>query len=425
MLETKELTNQPVLPVDAPLTADWRLKVPTVSELTRRLRGHIENSFFDVWVRGEISTLRKPGSGHSYFTLKDTNAQLSGVLFRGAASKLKFQVEEGMEVLAHGSVTVYEARGQYQLVCDTIEPCGVGALQLAFEQLKSRLNQEGLFDAKKKRVLPFLPKHIGIVTSATGAAVRDVLKVISRRFPDRQITIFPCAVQGEKAASEIVTALNLAEKWNSLCAQGGSGRLPVEVLIVGRGGGSLEDLWPFNEEIVARKLATCSIPTISAVGHEIDFTIADFVSDLRAPTPSAAAEIVFPKLEDLIYQVETRRERLELLMKKRLQQLRLHLGHLSQRLLDPRERIRQLKDQFRKEIDHLTQAMRTRLQFARRRLENGAGLLQSLSPLQILGRGYSVTRTPEGTIVRSVRAVKPGDTIQTQLPDGTLSSQVL
>lgn len=446
MLETDTITAQPqrtenptlALPLDGKSdwpAADWRSAVPSVSELTRRLRGHIEHSFFDVWVRGEISTLRKPVSGHSYFTLKDSSAQLSGVLFRGAASKLKFQIQEGMEVLAHGAVTVYESRGQYQLVCDAIEPCGIGALQLAFEQLKKKLHQEGLFNPERKRKLPALPRHIGIVTSATGAAVRDIIKVLSLRFPDRRITLFPAAVQGEKAAAEIVSAIKLAERWNREIAGGNTGghlgepvQMAVDVLIVGRGGGSLEDLWPFNEEIVARALFECSIPTVSAVGHEIDFTIADFVADVRAATPSAAAEMILPRKQDLLYQVTTRQESLTLFMKKKLQQLRLHLGHLSLRVTDPRERLRRMRDQLVKDLARLGSAMKSRLVFSRQILARHSGMLNSLSPLQVLSRGYCVTRSSSGpnsgALIKSIADTTCGQRITTQVSDGTFTSTV-
>lgn len=416
MLEIETKTGQLTLPLNTP--SDPRAEIPFVSELTRRLRGHIENSFFDVWVRGEISTLRRPVSGHCYFTLKDSTAQISAILFRGAAAKLKFQIQEGMEILAHGAVTVYEARGQYQIVCDTVEPCGVGALQLAFEQLKTRLQKEGLFDPNAKKRLPYLPRHIGIVTSSTGAAVRDILKVLSRRFPNRHVTIFPTSVQGEKAAGEIESAIRAAEQWNT------SNRFPIDVLIVGRGGGSLEDLWPFNEERVARAIFQCPIPIISAVGHEIDFTISDFVADVRAPTPSAAAEMVVPKKEELLYQVRTRGDQLRVFMKRRLEQLRLHLGHLGCRLQDPRERIRRLREQFQKSLESLSNRMRMRLHLSRRQLERHCAMLGSLSPLQILSRGYSVTRSEGGVILRSAKEARLLSRLHTQFSDGIVESTV-
>jgi exodeoxyribonuclease VII large subunit len=394
--------------------------VPSVSQLTRRIRGHIENSFFDLWVRGEISNFRKPVSGHAYFVVKDAAAQLRGVLFRGALSKVKFQLKDGMEVLLHGTVTVYEAKGEYQLVADAVEPVGVGALQLAFEQLKQKLNQEGLFDPKFKKLLPPLPKRIGIITSATGAAVKDILKVLSRRFPDRHVIIFPAAVQGEKAAGEICAALQNAERWNREKPENA-----LDVLIVGRGGGSLEDLWPFNEEIVARAIFQCSIPIISAVGHEIDYTIADFVADVRAPTPSVAAEIVLPRKEELVTQVGHHTVRLHGLMQKRLQQLRLHLGHLSQRLVDPRQKIRATREKFALLEGKLRVAIQTRCRMARQRLESAAQMLHSLSPLQVIARGYTLTRRADGSLVRSLRDAPIGERILTRIGDGTLESEVL
>lgn len=264
--------------------------------------------------------------------MKDASAQLKAVMFRGAIQKTKFQLQDGMEVLLHGTLTVYEARGEYQIVADSVEPVGAGALQLAFEQLKKKLHARGLFNPKHKKKLPYLPKRIAMVTSATGAAVKDVLKVLGRRFPNLKFFVIPASVQGEKAAPEIVNGIRLAEKWN---AENPNDQ--IDAMIVGRGGGSMEDLWPFNEEIVARAIHACPIPIISAVGHEIDFTIADFVADLRAPTPSAAAEIIVPRLDELKTQLTTQRSRLNSNMQRSVQQLRLHLGHLSSRLVDPED----------------------------------------------------------------------------------------
>ncbi len=419
---TKDKEPQILMDFTSPpaVEVDWRVKVPTVSEVNRRIRGHIENSFFDVWVRGEVSTFRKPVSGHAYFVVKDNTSQLKAVMFKGQLAKLKFQLKEGMEVLLHGSVSVYEARGEYQIVCDTAEPVGVGALQLAFEQLKAKLNAEGLFDPKHKKALPSLPKRIGIVTSATGAAVKDILKVLSRRYPDRKVIIFPASVQGDKAAPEIVAAIKKAERWNTENPTD-----KVDVLIVGRGGGSMEDLWPFNEEIVARALYACPIPTISAVGHEIDFTISDFVCDLRAPTPSAAAEVVVPKKEELVRMVGYHQTRLNGLMTKKLEQLRLHLGHLTSRLLDPRQRIRQMQANFNTLMVKLTIAMQSSLRLKRQRLESRIQMLDSLSPLQVIGRGFSLTMKTDGSIIRSVKSVKKGEKLTTRLADGILHSEVI
>lgn len=415
-------SSQLMLPVDLPppVQVDWRTQVPSVSQLTRRIRGHIENTFMDVWVKGEISNFRKPVSGHAYFLLKDASAQLKAVMFRGSLSKVKFQLKDGMEILLHGTITVYEARGEYQLVADTMEPVGVGALQLAFEQLKQKLAKEGLFDPKTKQPLPYLPKRVAMVTSATGAAVRDVLKVLDRRYPHLEFFVIPASVQGEKAAGEIVAGIQLAERWNQTHPE-----RAIDVLIVGRGGGSLEDMWCFNEEIVARALYACPIPTISAVGHEIDFTIADFVADLRAPTPSAAAEIVIPRFEDLSQQITLQRNRLSLAMKKHLQQLRLHTSHLSGRLLDPRQKIRNMQESFRLLSEKLSIAMQTNLRFCKKRWETLTQLLHTLSPLEVIGRGYSITQKADGNIVHSLKDIKKGDEITTRVTGGLIHSQVI
>lgn len=401
-------------------TADWRSQVPTVSELTRRIRGHLENTFFDVWVRGEISNFRKPVSGHAYFILKDASSQLRAVMFRPHLMKIKFQLKDGTEVLAHGKIAVYEARGEYQIVCDTMEPVGMGALQLAFEQLKKKLLAEGLFAPERKKKLPFLPKRIGVVTSATGAAIRDIIKVLSRRFPNREILVIPASVQGEKAGPEIVASIERAVRWNRERPD-----RSIEVLLVGRGGGSLEDLWPFNEESVARAIAQCPIPIISCVGHEIDFTIADFVADVRAPTPSAAAEIVVPKKEELTLIVETHAHRLRNAIKKRVENLRIHLDHLAQRLIDPRKKIEMLRENIRNLLGKMTVAMQTRCRLSRQRMEHVIQQLNLVSPLQVIGRGYSITSDEKGNIVRSVNASRPGDVLTTRVVDGVIKSEVL
>ena len=400
--------------------SDWRTKVPSVSQLTRRMRGHIENSFFDIWVKGEISNLKRPSSGHLYFNLKDASAQLRVVMFRNSFSKLKFDLKDGMEILLHGGLTIYEARGDYQMVSDTAEPLGTGALQLAFEQLKQKLQAEGLFDPKHKKDLPTLPSRIGLVTSPTGAAVQDMLNVLNRRFSNRHIFILPTSVQGDKAAPEIVSALQNAEEWNQTHPE-----RAIEVLIVGRGGGSLEDLWPFNEEIVARAIFQCSIPIISAVGHEIDVTISDFVADLRAPTPSAAAELVVPRKEDLLNLIDHQQIRLLTIFKKHLTQLRLHLGHLSNRLVDPKERIKAMKEKFSHLEQKILSIFQYRLKMLRHRLETQVSMLNSLSPLQVLSRGYSLTRTAEGQIIHSIKEVVPGQKVVTQLHDGQIYSEIL
>lgn len=412
---------QLILPVDAPReTVDWRAQVPSVSQLTRRLRGHLEGAFADIWVRGEISNFRKPLSGHAYFILKDASAQMRAVFFRNQLSRIRFQIQDGMEVLVHGSLTVYEARGEYQVLGDTMEPVGVGALQLAFEQLKQRLHKEGLFDSARKRSLPALPRRIGVVTSATGAAIRDILKVLHRRFPNRHVALIPAAVQGEKAPSEIVAAIQRAERWNRENPEDA-----FDVLIVGRGGGSLEDLWCFNDEAVARAIHACPIPVVSAVGHEIDFTIADFVADVRAPTPSAAAEMVVPRQDELQARVEALQQRLAHATRKRLEQLRLHLTHLSQRIADPRQWVRRMRDDFSRVEARFFELIRLHCQTGRRRLESAAHRLNALSPLAVLGRGYSITQLDSGAILRRVCDAPAGTKIVTRLSDGNLRSEVL
>ncbi len=380
----------------------------------------MEAEFFDVWVRGEISGFKRPSSGHGYFTLKDATAQLRACIFRPSLSRVPFAIEDGMEVILHGKITIYEARGDYQIIVDAMEPVGSGALQLAYEQLKKKLTEEGLFDPKHKQKLPLLPRRIGIVTSPTGAAVRDVIKVLRRRFPAVEITVFPVAVQGEKAAPEISQALKHATAWNA-----DASREPIDVLIVGRGGGSIEDLWAFNEEAVVRAIFQCPIPIISAVGHEVDFTLSDFVADVRAPTPSAAAEMAVPNQADLIGVVKTRERQLIQAIRRTLEQRKLHCVHLARRLVDPRAKIKQLRERWENLNRYLLRAIDQVLIRRRQKLESRMQRLDALSPLKVLGRGYSLTRDANGKILQSIRAVSPGDSIETQLADGTVHSKVV
>ena len=434
--------------------------VLSVGELTAQLRGVVEEKFPAVWVEGEISNFKVYTSGHAYFTLKDADAQLKAVLFRNRVRRIRFEPEDGLHVMAFGSIEVYAQRGEYQLVIELLEPRGVGALQLAFEQLKTRLGAEGLFDQGRKRPLPRFPRKIGIVTSPSGAAIRDMLRVISRRFGELHIVIAPARVQGAGAAEEVAQAIR------DLNALGG-----VDVLIVGRGGGSLEDLWAFNEEVVARAIAASKIPVISAVGHEVDFTIADFVADLRAPTPSAAAELVVREKQALVEGVAELHARLEGAMRRRLERQRERLtATLGRRVLtDPARPLRDLErrvDEARRRLRHAATASlkraahrfelataalrsaspfvrlhgnRQRLQTvnarltveiartldrARHRLTADAGRLDSLSPLAVLGRGYSLTRTPDGRVVRSAREVAAGDAVRVLLHRGSLDCRV-
>ncbi len=412
-------TPQPSLFASLPQSDDWRSQVPTVSQLTRRIRGHLESGFTEVWVKGEVSNFKKPVSGHAYLILKDATAQMRTVLFRPVMNKLKFALTDGMEVLVRGRLSVYEARGEYQLVGDLVEPVGQGALQLAFEQLKARLQAEGLFDSAKKKPLPALPRRIGIITSKTGAAAKDILKVLLRRFPNLHVILFPASVQGDKAVAEICEALKLAESWNAKKPEA-----PIEVLIVGRGGGSIEDLWCFNEEAVARAIFACPIPTISAVGHEIDVTIADFVADFRAPTPSAAAEIVVPRKQDLQESMRILDGRLANALARKIDQWRLHLTHLSNRLVDPREKIRQIRRDVISIQNRLALAMNHLVQRDRKRWERSSQLLNALSPLAVLGRGFSLTQKASGDFVRHASELKKGDAITTRLAKGCVESTV-
>ena len=300
----------------------------TVSELTAKLKTHLKLFFPNIWVEGEISNLRIPSSGHYYFTLKDSQSQIRGVMFRSQQRILPFVPEDGMRVICRGRVNVYEPRGEYQLLVETLEPKGKGALQLAFEQLKKKLQAEGFFNEERKRPIPTLPGRIAIITSPTGAALRDILKILNRRFSNLEILIVPVKVQGDEAPGEIARALTIVNMQHA-----------ADVIIVARGGGSLEDLWAFNTELVARAIFTSAIPVISAVGHEIDFTIADFVADLRAPTPSAAAELVVRDKQELQQMLSHYSIRLKNTLRNCLEQNRSTIGYLSRHLIDPAKRI--------------------------------------------------------------------------------------
>jgi exodeoxyribonuclease VII large subunit len=435
-------------------------KVYTVSELTASIKTCLEENFPMFWVEGEISNLRMPGSGHAYFTLKDEGAQISAVLFRGRGRRVRFDLEDGMQVMAFGGLDVYAARGQYQLVVEMMEPKGLGALQLAFDQLKRKLEAEGLFEESRKRPLPAYPRVIGIVTSPTGAAIRDMLNIIDRRFGDLQILITPVRVQGDEAPGEIVQALAHLQTIAEL-----------DVVIVGRGGGSIEDLWAFNDERVARALAACRVPVISAVGHETDFTIADFVADLRAPTPSGAAELVVREklavIETLVdlygrlkqamaAEVGARRERVDVLLRRRVLtdpsralrdvyrrlddlQARLRLGlrstqrHVAHRVTlatnalrsrNPLGRVTGLSALLAQLRGRLASSASYKVKTSRARFAEAVGRLESLSPLAVLARGYGVTRLPSGEVVRRATQVGVGDPLEILLHQGALGARV-
>ena len=427
--------------------------------MTGLLRTSIEAQFPDIWLEGELSNLRAPGSGHVYCTLKDKTSQIRAVLFRSTAVRLRFALQEGLHVIVRGRLTVYEPRGEYQIVLDTVEPKGIGALQLAFEQLKERLATEGLFDQDRKKSIPAFPRTVGVVTSLTGAAIRDILAVLRRRWPTLHILIAPVQVQGGHAGRQIAEALTALNNLGS-----------VDVIIVGRGGGSLEDLWSFNEEIVVRAIAVSHVPVVSAVGHEIDVTLADFVADLRAPTPSAAAEAVVPVLAEIVERLQELKVRLGQVMlrhcafeRQRLDagirgvtDVRFRLQEAAQRTDDMVDRLREMVQQLlmagrervhgvQRDLSGLNpilaikQGLATVPQFSKR-LEGQMGVmlaqhrhrihatlaqLNTLSPLAILGRGYSILQTvPAGQILHRANDVRVGQELEAQLASGRLNCTV-
>lgn len=436
-------------------SADDAAEVLTVSELNRGIKDTLEGKFPLLWLKGEISNFKAHTSGHFYFSLKDSKAQISAVMFKGFNAGLRFRPEDGMEVIVRGKVTVYEPRGNYQIFCESMEPVGAGALQKAFEQLKAKLQAEGLFDQDRKRPLPALPKHVAIVTSPTGAAIRDMLNVLGRRFKGLRITLIPAKVQGDAAPAEVVAGIEAACRLED-----------VDVLIVGRGGGSIEDLWAFNDERVARAIAASRVPTISAVGHEIDFTIADFVADLRAPTPSAAAELVVKNAADIVNQVARMARALELGFARRIAMLRAQGEGLARRLVDPQRRLQdmalrcdELAQRLEAGVGRGIEARRMRLALLRQRLGSplsviGArlarieavsarmrtgvrhaldrkrrewarqsGLLNSLSPLKVVERGYSIVTVQE-KVVTGVDQLAPGTEFRVQFARGAISASV-
>jgi len=443
-------------------TADRDGSVPerdiySVSRLNQHARLLLEQGFPRIWLEGELSNVSRPSSGHLYFTLKDARAQIRAAMFRSRNQAIRFRPEEGLQVLVRGRISLYEPRGDYQLIVDQMEEAGDGALRRGFEELKRKLDAEGLFDAARKQPLPALPSRIGVITSPSGAAVRDVISVLRRRFPAIPVLIYPVPVQGKEAGGEIANAIRLASR-----------RAECDVLILTRGGGSLEDLWPFNEEVVARAIHDCRVPLVSAVGHEIDFTIADFVADRRAATPSAAAELVVPdqlewlarlsqlsaRLENRLRQILSDDQRRMAWLEQRLQQVHpgQYLRQQAQRLDDLEQRTRllieikfnklqyslkelnaklqrhspaQLLGRLQLQQDLLAQRLGTVVQGLlaekRRRLELACRSLDTISPLATLQRGYAiVSQLPERRILRQATSVKAGDRVEARLAEGTL-----
>jgi exodeoxyribonuclease VII large subunit len=462
---TADRPDRPLATDPRPAATDHRplmtRRVHTVTELTLRVRDHLEAEFFEVWVEGELSNCRLWNTGHLYFTLKDSASQLRGLMFRSALRYLKFKPADGLRVVARGRISVYEPKGEYQLVCEHLEPQGLGALQLAFDQLKRRLQDEGLFDAARKRPLPALPRKIGVVTSLDGAAIRDIINVLRRRYANAHVVIRATRVQGEGAALEIARGLSAIRDVPG-----------VDVVIVGRGGGSIEDLWAFNEEVVARAIAASPVPVISAVGHEADVTIADFVADVRAPTPSAAAELVVARKDEFSGRIDRLHERLVSAAHGRVQRLarRVHtasgrpamagytsrlamrgryaaeLGHALvqrarmavssrtrrvqtvQRQLDTLDLSRRLADVRTRLVSargRLTTAVAERRHQSDAALRSCANRLETLSPLAVLGRGYAVCWNADRThALRDAADVAPGQTVHVTLSRGEIEAKV-
>jgi exodeoxyribonuclease VII large subunit len=417
-------------------------KVFTVSELTRSIRGTLETKFGGVWVQGEISNYKLHPSGHQYFTLKDQRAQIACVIWRDTIAPPRQALVDGNQVQVYGTVTVFKARGQYQLNVQILQPRGVGLLQAKFEALKRKLEAEGLFAPEHKRPLPKFPRRIGIVTSPSGAAIRDMLNVLRRRAPWLQILINPVRVQGTGAAQEIAVAIRELstpnEHWR-----------PLDLIVVTRGGGSIEDLWEFNEEIVARAIFNSAVPIVSAVGHEIDFTICDFVADLRAPTPSAAAELIVPDIIDLQRRIDACARVLTRQLLNRVRDAQQRLDHASETL---HRCLAHKIDSYKRTLAHITAALRTRsparelivrrnrfadlhrrlgacpsrlIENARQRFRHIEGILRVLGPDATLRRGYSMTMNERGKIIRTIAAVRPKMKIRTRVSDGEFGSEVL
>lgn len=386
----------------------------TVSELTQNLKDTLESEYPHVAILGEISNFHAHGSGHLYFTLKDENAQIRAAMFRGANRHLKFAPENGLEVVVTGRISVYGPRGEYQIVAESMEPKGLGALQLAFEQLKNKLAEAGLFDEERKQTIPLLPKTVGLITSPTGAAVQDMIRILRRRHPLINILLYPVRVQGEGAAEEIAEAIAAMNEWGE-----------ADVLLVGRGGGSLEDLWAFNTEGVAQAIAASKVPVVSAVGHETDFTISDFVADLRAPTPSAAAELSVPVLSELEATVAERlaqihRSTLRILEEKR-QELKYQRSHLK----DPGKKL----EEWAQHLDLIEQQLFDKIQYLmderRHRFGMATEKLGTLSPLNTLKRGYSIVQSEKtGQVITQAGQVQPKDALQVRLSKGNLKVAV-
>jgi exodeoxyribonuclease VII large subunit len=392
-------------------------RVLSVYELTEQIKGTLEGQFPSIWVSGEISNFSRPQSGHCYFTLKDDQAQIRAVLWRTAAARVRSELHDGLEVICQGSLDVYAPRGSYQLVIRQIVPKGLGALELALRKLRERLAAEGLFDVERKRSLPKFPRRIAFVTSPTGAAIRDFLEVLRRRWRGVDVLIVPVRVQGDGASAEIAAGIELVNRLDQ----------PIDVLVVGRGGGSLEDLWAFNEEIVVRAIHASRIPVVSAVGHEIDVTLADLVADVRALTPSEAAERVAPAADEMAALLRRQAQRLAAALRGRAAAARARLDSLAARRVfrRPLERAQLVERHLDDVAARARRAMARRVEVAESLVGTRSRQLESLSPLAVLGRGYSLTsRLDDGRLVRSAGQLNVGEAIRTRLIDGEVTSRV-
>ncbi len=429
-------------------------QVFTVEQINNQLRSLIEGNIGTVWVQAEISNFKPHTSGHFYFSLKDSKSQISAMMFRGFNSKLKFKPHDGLEVIVRGKITVYEPRGTYSIACETMEPVGAGALQKQFEQLKEKLKNEGLFSPDRKKEIPHYPKKVAIVTSPTGAAIQDILNILNRRAKNIEVIIVPAVVQGAAAAASLIAGFESAE------------RLNPDVIIIGRGGGSIEDMWCFNDETLARKIANSKIPVISAVGHEIDFTICDFVADLRAPTPSAAAELVAKssaeviqrllqlhklllnalqkivhnkkqklamaahrladpqkKLQDFSLRNDDLYTRLETAIDYKLTSLKKDIQVLRSKMVSPEHAIKNKKIRLQKNEERLNLTIKHFIQSKDHKIKNMMSLLDSFSPLKVVDRGYSIAKAKD-KVIKSIKQVKKGDEVTIRMTDGTLITEV-
>lgn len=444
LMETTSVETEPTQPT-----------ILSVEQLNLQIKQLLEGEFGTIWIQGEISNFKPHTSGHFYFSLKDSRSQITAVMFRGHNSKLKFKPHDGLEVIVRGRISVYEPRGNYQILCEGMEPVGAGALQKAFEQLKEKLRLEGLFESTRKKQIPALPRHVAIVTSPTGAAIRDILNILQRRAPSLAVTIIPSIVQGEAAVESLCKSMMMAQKLSG-----------VDVIIIGRGGGSIEDMWCFNSEKLARIIAACEIPVISAVGHEIDFTIADFVADLRAPTPSAAAELVSKsnlelierlkaldkvllfsiqkrinlalsklqlvtrslidpkkKLEDLSLRNDDLLTRLNLAVSNYFTHRRSEVKMLTQRIKSPNEILNNKNAQLKLLENKLVSRIQAKLELQKAKLQKGASLLNTLSPLNVVERGYSIV-TYNKQVIKEAAQIEIGNNVEIRLAKGTLLAEV-